>query len=541
MCGNRMTLSWCGIALVACGAVAGVATPVHAQYHTQNRGPAPQSEYETSGGVSNYERPTSAPSRSLYAKQGQFAARTTNYAPVWRVHPNVRRPRPESRDDVRLARYQQDVLVPPFDNEESAAPPFEETESAPPTVEQVPAQQPAAAPETDNQPARTAPSETERRGPTLAPPPAPNEIDSGVEPYEELPSPRGMRRVQPDFDYQVTEEYAPEFDEYGGEYIEEGTSCCPDCGQIWDYCECCPPHVCDDTWPCWHFRRMWGNFRLFCGGWDIGCPWNWWDELSFNFGPHAFKGPLDQGRNGNFGFQAGVNWGGPLWHCHGIGYQLGAQGVSSNFSGNSVEGQSDDSRNQSFLTAGIFTRAPGRGWQLGVAFDWLEDDFYVDVSLNQLRAELSYVTFCGSEIGGWVATSSETDDDEITGLMYEATDMFAFFYRHTMPSGGEGRFWGGGTGDSDGMVGADFRVPLNNRWSLSGAVNYIIPQDGAGEEGIKEEAWGLTMNLVWHPFRPRAGHPGNNGPYRPLFNVADNTTFMVDRELGANGEIMRIQ
>lgn len=35
-------------------------------------------------------------------------------------------------------------------------------------------------------------------------------------------------------------------------------------------------------------------------------------DLTVFGGVHGFKGPLDQGRNGNFGFHEGVNLGGPL-------------------------------------------------------------------------------------------------------------------------------------------------------------------------------------------------------------------------------------
>lgn len=549
MCGNRTLPVWSAIALVAASGIVGAATSAQAQYHATHRPAAPQgddvSQGESQLATARSERSApSAVNRSLYAKQGQFAARTTNYAPAWRVHPKVRNPQPSSRSasnqGIRQVRHQQEILEPPFDDEESAAPPFGDDEGAAPFLEEVPAQQPAsqapamqpeAAPEVA--PAQVAPRANGRRGPTVAPPRMEEDIAPGVEQYEELPAPRGMQRAEPDFDYEMTEQYGPATEEYGGEYAGDDLSSCPDCGQVGQYCECGPPNVCDDTWPCWHARRQWRGFRLFGGGWDLGCPWNWWDELSVFAGPQSFNGPLDQGQNGNFGFHEGVNWGGPLWHFHGIGFQLGAEGVHSNFAGDNVNGASDDTRNQTFATAGIFARAPGNhGWQIGVAFDWLDDNYYVDVSLSQIRAELSYVTFCGTELGGWIASSSETEEDVTTGIRYEVTDMYAFFFRHSIPSGGDGRIWGGGTADGNGLIGADFRVPLTHRWAISGAVNYVIPQDGASEEGLDEEAWGMTLNLVWHPFRARSGHPGNNGPYRPLFNVADNTMFMVDRETG---------
>jgi len=500
---------------------------------------------------------TGTSSRSLYAKQGQFAARTTNYSPAWKVHPKVRPQQGGGQGHpVRQARYQGEVLEPPFTDEEPTGPPIEEydpgipteTEAEPietPPVRQAPVERPTEAPIIRQAPASRAPSQPTPAArpnggqrPTRAP--APPEVVGTPRgrAMEEIRAPHGVPRPQPDFDYEMTDEYGHPIEEYGGEYVEdeyggyvdeyggEYGSSCPDCGQGVDYCQC-PPNVCDDTWPCWHARRQWRNFRLFGGGWDIGCPWNWWDELTLFGGAHSFKGPLDQGRNGNFGIQEGINWGGPLWHCKGIGFQIGAQGVQSNFAGYDVNGVTDDSRSQVFGTAGVFARAPNcHGWQLGVTFDWLRDNYYVDVSLDQVRAELSYVTFCGTELGAWIASSSKTDVDESTGVTYEATDMYALFLRHNTAIGGEGRIWGGATGPGDGLLGADFRVPLTSRWALAGAVNYIIPQDGAGPVGLVEESWALTLNFVWHPFRARNGSTGNS-QYTPLMSVADNTMFMT--------------
>jgi hypothetical protein len=505
---------------------------------------------------------TNANSRSLYAQRGEFSSRTTDYKPAWKVHPKVRPQRTAPRDNgVRQARYQGEVISPPYsddattqdsglpDDFESGLPMEEETPVQETPVIRAPAtrqfeETPTPAP-VRQAPARPAPRQNGGQRPTLAPAPPEEVMAPRGRSMEVLPTPRGTPRhvphVQPEFQYDMTEEYAhPEeaygeyseggYDEYGGEYEGDYSSSCPDCGQFGQACQCGPPHVCDDTWPCWHARRQWGRFRLFGGGWDVGCPWNWWDELSLFAGPHSFKGPIDQGQNGNFGIQEGINWGGPLWHLHGIGFQLGVQGVQSNFSGSNVDVFSDDNRNQVFATAGVFVRPPNNhGWQVGVVVDWMQDNYYVDVKLDQIRAELSYVTFCGTEIGGMMASSSTTDTDESTTDMYEVVDMYALFLRHCVPSGGEGRIWAGGTGDGNGLVGADYRVPLTNRLALQGVVNYIIAQDGASEEGLNQEAWGMTMNFVWHPFRPRCG-TGNNGAYRPLFNVADNTMFIIDRE-----------
>ncbi len=56
-------------------------------------------------------------------------------------------------------------------------------------------------------------------------------------------------------------------------------------------------------------------------------------DLSVFVGGDAFKGPLDYGRNGNFGLNQGLNLAGPLGDPWGCGYQIGANVVESDFSG----------------------------------------------------------------------------------------------------------------------------------------------------------------------------------------------------------------
>ena len=103
--------------------------------------------------------------------------------------------------------------------------------------------------------------------------------------------------------------------------------------------------------------------------------------------------------------------------------------------------------------------------------------------------------------------------------------MSAVFYRRRMMNGGEARFWGGVTGDSDGILGADFRTPISCDWELVANFNYIVPQDNDIEVVDSNEAWNIGINLVWYVCRDGALKAGCS-PYRPLLNVADNGTFV---------------
>ncbi|MEX2120323.1 MAG: DUF6666 family protein [Pirellulales bacterium] len=271
----------------------------------------------------------------------------------------------------------------------------------------------------------------------------------------------------------------------------------------------------------------------YCDG--ICIPRSWVEETSLFVGAHGFKGPLDLGRNGNFGFHEGVNFAGQFGRALGLGplglgYQVGAQFVHSNFSGDTVVSIEENTRDQKFLTAGFFRRAPrGQGLQYGTVFDYMNDNYYVDITLTQLRAEMSYLAGYGHELGFWGAFGLRGDTDLVNGLAqsYESTDLYAFFYRYNLPTGGQGRVWVGGTDKKDTLFGVDFRVPLSNRWDFNGAVNYLAPEQGGGLVGSAEESWGISVNLAWYPGRRCAGV--HNGPFRSLFGVADNTTFMVDR------------
>ena len=104
----------------------------------------------------------------------------------------------------------------------------------------------------------------------------------------------------------------------------------------------------------------------------------------------AFKGPLDQGRNGNFGLDEGFNFGSALWPAARLGYQLGVEAVQSDLSGETVVGtECLPSRQQVFTTVGIFQRAIACDpWQWGVAWDYLSDHYYVNTQYSRVRARV---------------------------------------------------------------------------------------------------------------------------------------------------------
>lgn len=261
----------------------------------------------------------------------------------------------------------------------------------------------------------------------------------------------------------------------------------------------------------------------------------WLRGLSLFGGVQGFKGPLDQGRNGNFGFHEGLNLGMPITDdCWGLGYQVGFQATQSNLTGDQatlVGGQpyyEDNGRNQIFFTTGLFHRAEEDwGLQGGVVFDFLHDDYYARADLQQLRAELSLRFDCQGEVGYWGAYRLNTDhfsDGALVDFEVQATNLNAFFYRRHFTSGGQGRIWGGFTGDGDALIGGDATVPLGRSWALETEFNYLFPRHD-GVTGQAEENWNALIRLVWYP--GRCAHEAINSPFQPVFGVADNSVFMV--------------
>jgi hypothetical protein len=253
-----------------------------------------------------------------------------------------------------------------------------------------------------------------------------------------------------------------------------------------------------------------------------------WQNLEVFGGVQGFKSPADQGVNGNFGFHEGMNWGGPVFEYGGIGGQIGFEAVQSDLGKSYVF---NDNRIQFFFTTGLFHRPMNNhGWQGGVVWDWLHDEYYVTMNVSQLRGELSWLSCGHHEIGFWTALSttpgsnfSPVNDDDVT---WEPIDMYALFYRRYFDNGAIGRFSAGFTGDGQGLLGADAIAPLSKRVALVVNANYIIGRNDPAPTESLTESWGLTISVAFFPGYKSPCSSRN--PYRPLFGVADNTSMMLN-------------
>ncbi len=273
-------------------------------------------------------------------------------------------------------------------------------------------------------------------------------------------------------------------------------------------------------------RINWCNYEFFGGVSGFTGP--------ANFAGVSVNDPDLRSGTGSFGFFEGLNSGRSL---RPLGLDLALQaGVRAAQSNLSAAAFTDESRNQVFVTGGLFRRVDF-GLQYGLVVDYLYDDWWFRNDLVQLRGELSWNDSCGHEFGyqfmaGVNDSSGQTSVFDIAGaelnriVGFEAVDQHRFFFRGQTAGGGEYQAFAGGTGSSDGLIGLTMTSAMRNRLALQGGAAYLIPSEGRRSGGFENESWNLSMGIV---FRPGGGSFGR-GYSRPLFDVADNGTFMVDRQ-----------
>ena len=194
----------------------------------------------------------------------------------------------------------------------------------------------------------------------------------------------------------------------------------------------------------------------------------------------------------------------------------------------------DESHFQQFATAGLFHRSSD-GLQFGVVWDALNDERYHSRQFHQLRSEISIMN-CGCTNSASPASFGTNDhrleDENDEDISFEASDQYLLFYRLHGCNGGEGRIFAGFNDDSDGIVGSDMLIPIGDRFSVQSGFTYLIPNERNGTAGATQEAWNIGLGLVWH--WDRQARKCFDNCYRPMFNVADNGSLIVDQRNGTN-------
>jgi len=100
------------------------------------------------------------------------------------------------------------------------------------------------------------------------------------------------------------------------------------------------------------------------------------------------------------------------------------------------------------------------------------------------------------------------------------------YFRRQFACGGQGRLFAGVTGTSQGLVGGEAQVPFHPNWSLRSNFIYAAPggSDESSDPGFARESWNVGISVVWTPC-PRSSSCQNY--HRPLFNIADNGSFLT--------------
>lgn len=276
-----------------------------------------------------------------------------------------------------------------------------------------------------------------------------------------------------------------------------------------------------------------------------GCHQDWHifgDGVLFRYfsadaGVVGFQGPIDQGRNGNFGVQVGCDVAGPIGGLFShnanteIAYQLGVGGVFTDFYGNPevpIWG-TPNSHRQLFFTAGFFRRPQCMGLEWSVLFDYLGDSMYSDYDMKQIRGEIAMANAGCVDYGFWGAfrlnTYSLTIQDQ--RRLLQPLNMYNGFVRGRLECGGEWRVWAGASGEGDGLVGGDLRIPIAQHWAIENNVLCLIPNSsGTAADRQARETWAVSFNLVWYP--GQSAHCMDANPYKPVLPRASNVNMITD-------------
>lgn len=259
-----------------------------------------------------------------------------------------------------------------------------------------------------------------------------------------------------------------------------------------------------------------------------------WRLYEFFGGVNGFTGPASIADNhdlraggSSFGFFEGFNRGQSLGRlfCLDLASQFGLRATQSSLSGSAL---SQDVRRQIFVTGGFFRRVD-YGLQYGAVVDYQYDDWWFRTNLTQVRGELSWNDACGREYGYqfMIGTKTSTSTALVQGNEFDvrlaAIDQHRLFFRGQTAGGGQYQVFGGGTGHGDGLLGGSMTSAFRGRFATYGGFTYLIPSASRRNDGFMDEAWNLAIGVVFRP-----GGPAGPGRYaRPMFDVADNGTFLV--------------
>ncbi|MEQ1760604.1 MAG: DUF6666 family protein [Vicinamibacterales bacterium] len=259
---------------------------------------------------------------------------------------------------------------------------------------------------------------------------------------------------------------------------------------------------------------------------------SWRDRTDLFIGLDGSKQPQDLGINANMGPRFAVNLGAPVVRGAGLGVQFGAALNLSDAAVHVLDQVDGTSRRtQVFTTLGVFQRAGRISW--GVGYDALRQYYFDDKWMGQWRGEITTALGVNDQVGVWFTVPARRADAAVgeTALRLAPIGQVNGMFRHQWPSGARTGLWVGlaeghhnvvlvfpdNTRDEHVLVyGAEVSMPLNERWSITGATNLMTPT----ATGTVDAFMGVTFNFGKGRTRPVA--------FAPVLGVANNTAFSVD-------------
>ncbi len=263
-----------------------------------------------------------------------------------------------------------------------------------------------------------------------------------------------------------------------------------------------------------------------------------------------FRGLPDGSWQGNTGAYASLNFGisRPSLSKQGWGLQIaGSYGLYEWQGRTSLFSHASEIEQEAFITAGLFRNVPASsGFNLSLVLDWMFNEnlgvFFLNPNMGQLRAALAYLFGQSNELGLWGTYGVTTSHKMTSGIPVEfrAISQVNLFWRYHFSNGSNTTVWGGvpyrkGLMFESGpagtfIIGADFRVPLAQRWSLDGHAVYMGPRSSPEEFRSRDYVSDVCIALTYSfgSIKPSKNRQSNFSPYFPM---ANNSNFLVDTNL----------
>jgi hypothetical protein len=181
----------------------------------------------------------------------------------------------------------------------------------------------------------------------------------------------------------------------------------------------------------------------------------------------------------------------------------------------------------------MFQRTNGKlSWAF--AYDLLLESYYDNFTLGQVRGQLGYAVTPRDEFGMWIAKSAHGDNGVMgtTPVRLDPISQGNGYYRRTWSTMATTTIWAGVAGGHDDIVwvfpadpkdkhvlvyGADLHMPLNDRFAVTGAANFLTPTSTGTVDAY--------LGVVFYPGR-KAMHPSR--AFAPMQSVANNPTFSIN-------------